>query len=84
MKRKACAAPGRSSAQGLITLATYGVGMLIGFWVAGHVSDHYSTPAGHQWQSIWLFPAFFSLGVVLVFMFAFRDARRSELAPAKA
>ena len=74
----------RSSAQGLITLATYGVGMLIGFWVAGHVSDYYSTPAGHQWQSISLFPAFFSLGVVLVFMFAFRDARRSELAPAKA
>ena len=74
----------RSSAQGLITLATYGVGMLIGFWVAGHVSDYYATPAGHKWQSIWLFPAFFSLGVVLVFMFAFRDARRSELAPAKA
>jgi MFS family permease len=62
MKRKACAAPGRRSAQGLITLATYGVGMLIGFWVAGHVSSYYATPAGHQWQSIWLFPAFFSLG----------------------
>lgn len=84
MKRKACAAPGKSSAQGLITLATYGVGMLIGFWVAGHVCDYYATPAGYQWQSIWLFPAFFSLGVVLVFMFAFRDASRSELAPAKA
>lgn len=67
----------RSSAQGLITLATYGVGMLIGFWVAGHVSDYYATPEGHQWQSIWLFPAFFSLGVVLVFLFAFRDVSRS-------
>ena len=74
----------RSSAQGLITLATYGFGMLIGFWVAGHVSDYYATPAGHQWQSIWLFPACFSLGVVLVFLFAFRDARAVELAPAKA
>ena len=74
----------RSSAQGLITLATYGVGMLIGFWVAGHVSDYYATPEGHQWQSIWLFPAFFSLGVVLVFLFAFREARKSRMAPAKA
>ncbi|MGE1155214.1 nucleoside permease [Pseudomonas kitaguniensis] len=74
----------RSSAQGLITLATYGVGMLIGFWVAGQVSDYYATPAGHQWQSIWLFPACFSLGVVLVFLFAFRDARAVEMAPAKA
>jgi nucleoside transporter len=74
----------RSSAQGLITLATYGVGMLIGFWVAGHVSDYYATPEGHQWQRIWLFPALFSLGVVLVFVFAFRDARKSGMAPAKA
>lgn len=74
----------RSSAQGLITLATYGVGMLIGFWVAGHVSDYYATPEGHQWQSIWLFPALFSLGVVLVFLFAFREARKSRMAPAKA
>jgi len=74
----------RSSAQGLITLATYGVGMLIGFWVAGHVSDYYATPAGHQWQNIWLFPAFFSLGVVLVFMFAFRDAARPAVVAAKA
>lgn len=73
-----------SSAQGLITLATYGVGMLIGFWVAGHVSDYYATPEGHQWQRIWLFPAFFSLGVVLVFVFAFRDARKSGMTPAKA
>ena len=32
----------KSSAQGLITLATYGIGQLIGFWVAGYVGEHYS------------------------------------------
>jgi nucleoside transporter len=74
----------RSSAQGLITLATYGLGMLIGFWVAGHVSDYYASPEGHNWQSIWLFPAVFSLGVVLVFVFAFREARPRLPVPAKA
>lgn len=74
----------RSSAQGLITLATYGLGMLIGFWVAGHVSDYYASPEGHDWQSIWLFPAVFSLGVVLVFVFAFREARPRPPVPAKA
>jgi nucleoside transporter len=74
----------RSSAQGLITLATYGLGMLIGFWVAGHVSDYYASPVGHDWQSIWLFPAVFSLGVVLVFVFAFREARPRLPVPAKA
>jgi nucleoside transporter len=74
----------RSSAQGLITLATYGLGMLIGFWVAGHVSDYYASPEGHDWQSIWLFPAVFSLGVVMVFVFAFREARPRLPVPAKA
>ena len=29
----------KSSAQGMITLATYGLGMLIGFQVAGAISD---------------------------------------------
>ncbi len=29
----------KSSAQGLITLATYGVGMLVGFWAAGKVAE---------------------------------------------
>ena len=28
----------KSAAQGLITLATYGAGMLIGFWAAGQVT----------------------------------------------
>ena len=31
----------KSAAQGLITLATYGIGMLIGFYVAGEISDKY-------------------------------------------
>ncbi len=31
----------KSSAQGLITLATYGIGQLIGFWVAGYVGTKY-------------------------------------------
>ncbi len=35
----------KSSAQGLITLATYGIGQLIGFWVAGYVSKYYSALA---------------------------------------
>lgn len=43
----------KSAAQGLITLATYGVGMLIGFWVAGQVSDMYLYADGiHDWEQI--------------------------------
>ncbi|MEM5496546.1 nucleoside permease [Paraglaciecola mesophila] len=67
----------KSAAQGLITLATYGVGMLIGFWVAGQITDKYTTVAGHSWLDIWLFPAAFALGVFVIFMFTFKDEKVS-------
>jgi len=73
----------KGSAQGLITLATYGVGMLIGFWVAGKVTDHFAAVPGHDWQSIWLFPAVFALGVFLAFLVAFREQRPASLSAAK-
>ncbi|WP_419307679.1 nucleoside permease [Chromohalobacter israelensis] len=71
----------QSAAQGMITLATYGVGMLIGFWVAGLVTDHYATAGGHDWQGIWLFPACFALAVLLLFLVTFKDKDRARQAP---
>ncbi|MCK2184581.1 nucleoside permease [Halomonas getboli] len=66
----------KSAAQGMITLATYGVGMLIGFWIAGQVTDHYALASGgHDWQGIWLFPAAFALAVLVLFLIAFRGRR---------
>jgi nucleoside transporter len=66
----------RSAAQGLITLATYGVGMLVGFWAAGHVTDLYATSEKlHDWRSIWLYPAAFAALVAVVFTLAFRNER---------
>lgn len=67
----------RSSAQGLITLATYGLGMLIGFWVAGQVTDHYASADSHEWKSIWLFPAGFALAIFFCFSLAF-NGRQSQ------
>lgn len=64
----------KSAAQGLITLATYGVGMLIGFWVAGKISDQYTLADGtHNWEVIWLIPAAFALGVMVLFMLIFKN-----------
>ena len=64
----------KSAAQGLITLATYGVGMLIGFWVAGKISDAYLLADGtHNWEMIWLLPAGFALAVLLLFMLIFKE-----------
>jgi nucleoside transporter len=62
----------RSAAQGMITLATYGVGMLIGFWAAGRIDDVYSSGGMHDWRSIWLYPAAFAAVVFVLFAAAFR------------
>jgi nucleoside transporter len=66
----------KSSAQGLITLATYGVGMLVGFWVAGKISDKYTLTDGtHDWEVIWMIPAVFALGVMVLFIVVFKDEK---------
>ncbi|MFL1512823.1 nucleoside permease [Pseudomonas prosekii] len=71
----------RSSAQGLITLATYGLGMLIGFWVAGQVTDHYAAASSHDWKSIWLFPAGFALVIFVCFSLAFKGRQPEAVQP---
>ena len=63
----------KSAAQGLITLATYGVGMLIGFWVAGQLTDAFAVEGGHDWRSIWLYPAAFAAARGRVFALLFRN-----------
>jgi nucleoside transporter len=66
----------KSAAQGLITLATYGVGMLIGFWVAGKITDEYLVSEGvHNWQSIWVFPAIFAAVVLVLFLLLFKNEK---------
>ncbi|MBW3467355.1 nucleoside permease [Arthrospiribacter ruber] len=64
----------QSAAQGMITLATYGVGMLIGFAIAGQVTDIYLQADGlHDWNSIWLIPAGIAILVVLFFLVLFKN-----------
>ncbi len=63
----------KSSAQGLITLATYGVGMLIGFWVAGQLTSAFAVTGGHDWRSIWIYPAAFAAVVAVLFAVLFRN-----------
>lgn len=66
----------KSSAQGLITLATYGVGMLIGFWIAGEISNAYILSDGmHIWDAIWLYPASFALIVLILFTLLFKSEK---------
>ena len=63
----------KSAAQGLITLATYGIGMLIGFWVAGKITDYYAVSnTEHYWDKIWLLPAGFAVVVLVIFALLFK------------
>ncbi len=63
----------KSAAQGLITLATYGVGMLIGSYISGYVVGMYKNADSHDWQQIWLVPAGIAVAVLLGFALLFRD-----------
>ena len=71
----------QASAQGFITLVTYGVGMLIGTWVSGPVVDMLRAAAGdavvHDWTAIWLWPAAMAFVIILLFAFFF-DAGKAE------
>ena len=63
----------KSAAQGLITLATYGVGMLGGFYIAGLITDANVTSEGHDWASVWQIPALFAVLVFVIFAVLFKN-----------
>jgi nucleoside transporter len=66
----------KSAAQGLITLATYGIGMLIGFWIAGQITDIYLLENGsHVWEAIWGYPAGFAIVVFIFFALLFKNEK---------
>lgn len=72
----------RSSVQGMMTFATYGVGMFIGSLVSGPIVDNYATPGGlvpHEWTAIWLIPAAFSVVVAIIFFVLFKDSGTEEV-----
>ncbi|MEM8901435.1 MAG: MFS transporter, partial [Bacteroidota bacterium] len=72
----------RSSVQGMMTFATYGVGMFIGSLVSGPIVDNYATSGGavaHDWTSIWLIPAAFSVIVAILFFVLFKDSGTEEV-----
>lgn len=75
----------RSSAQGMITLATYGVGMLIGFWIAGIVAEKYAISKDvHNWKNIWMIPAIIAFVILILFAALFKQPAKRNITEAKA
>lgn len=74
----------KSQAQGLISLATYGLGMLIGSILSGIVKDEYTTGTGADavtnWAGVWMVPAGIAGVVLLLFIVAFKERKHPAAA----
>lgn len=68
----------KSAAQGFVTLATYGVGMLIGFLISGPIVQSFKTAEGHDWHAIWLIPAGIAAVVLLLFVLLFKESKKDK------
>jgi len=66
----------KSSAQGLITFATYGLGMLIGTWFAGTTIDRLTVGGVADWDKIWYVPTVIAAAVLVIFIFLFREKKK--------
>ena len=72
----------RAAAQGFIAFVTLGVGMFIGSWLSGLIVEAHVTPGGHDWYTIWMYPAAMALAVLVLFAVAFNY--REDEAPSPA
>lgn len=71
----------RGAAQGFIAFILWGVGAFVGTALAGNVlKAHELTHAigtiKHDWQAIWVQPAWAAVAVLVVFLVFFRDPRK--------
>lgn len=68
-----------AQAQGMLTLFTYGVGMLLGSQIGALIYAQLPTaPTIADWQGMWVYPAVAAAAIALLFQFTFRDDRRKE------
>ena len=67
----------KSAAQGLVTIATYGIGMLIGSYLSGWVTELFIHDSSelymYDWKNVWLFPALLSIVILLALICFFKQ-----------
>ncbi len=68
-----------AQAQGMLTLFTYGVGMLLGSQIGALLYAQLpANPTIADWQGMWVYPAIAAAAIALLFQLTFRDDRRTE------
>ncbi|MBN2355531.1 MFS transporter [candidate division KSB1 bacterium] len=67
----------RHSAQGLITLVTYGIGNYVGSLFAGWVKSYFTTDAGTNWTGIFIVPCVLTVLCAILFMAFFKTDRKA-------
>ena len=63
----------RASAQGFITLITYGIGIGLGSIISGKIVDLFTSETIKNWPYIWWTPAIFASVVALLFAITFKE-----------
>ena len=70
-----------AQAQGMLTLFTYGVGMLLGSQIGALLYAQLpANPTIADWQGMWVYPAVAAAAIALLFQLTFRDDRKEALA----
>lgn len=68
-----------AQAQGMLTLFTYGVGMLLGSQIGGLLYAQLpANPSIADWQAMWWYPAIAAAVVALLFQLTFKNDRKAE------
>ncbi len=73
----------RASAQGLIAMVTYGIGMFVGSVLSGRIVEWFEVKeageiVGHNWQPVWLIMAAMAAMVIVFFALLFRDKPKAQ------
>ena len=71
----------RGAAQGLIAFILWGVGAFVGTNLAGisqaaYTLENASGTIAHDWQGIWIYPAWGSVAVLVIFVVFFREPKK--------
>lgn len=74
----------QSQAQGMITMATYGIGMWIGTLLSGYIKEAYTVDNVVNWKGVWMVPAGIALVVLLLFVVFFKDKRKPAITESEA